>query len=292
MSLPLLMLVDDSEAILAYEKAALSGLYTFVTANNGRDAWNKLKDVQPALICLDLSMPEMTGDELLGHIVDSPMKDTPVIIISSERERGMACLKKGASAFLPKPFKADDLRAQVARLLDETKAKARKKSMAVLIMTCGPYELGLPLEAVKAVLLQPATQPLAGAPSYLSEMIDLHGQPIVVLDVPRVLRVEHVEERINRKLVVIQSKDALLALCVDRVRDPEEFTQDEIVPRNRLLGEDAQLLAETLSAVVRSSRGPLPVMNPAALVARKYLRHLPNLLKSMHGTNPSPPQAA
>ncbi len=42
MSLPHLLLVDDSEAVLAFQKAALSGHYAVSTALNGREALAKV----------------------------------------------------------------------------------------------------------------------------------------------------------------------------------------------------------------------------------------------------------
>jgi CheY-like chemotaxis protein len=125
-SLPSLLLVDDSDAILALEKAILSGHYSLHTASNGREALEKVGRLQPAAVLLDLSMPEMDGDEVLQKMkADPAMADVPVIIISSEKSRAEACLGLGAEAFLAKPFRAEDLLSKVATALENARRRSR-----------------------------------------------------------------------------------------------------------------------------------------------------------------------
>ena len=169
MSLPSLLLVDDSDAILALEKAILSGHYALHTASNGREALEKVERLQPAAVLLDLSMPEMDGDEVLQKMKADKerMADIPVIIISSEKSRAEACLGLGAEAFLPKPFRAEDLLSTVATTLENARRRARAGSMLVLRMSAGEQEFALPLDSVREVLLQPALRPLPGGPPFL-----------------------------------------------------------------------------------------------------------------------------
>ena len=147
MSLPHLLLVDDSEAVLAFEKAALSGHYALSTATTGREALAKVPQIAPAAILLDLSMPEMDGDEVLAHLQDDPeFRRIPVIIISSERVRAEACLRNGAKAFLPKPIRAQELLPLVERVLEEARTAARAGNVAVLLF-------GVPLITTRVGLL-------------------------------------------------------------------------------------------------------------------------------------------
>src|SRR5678815_5236532 len=105
MSLPHLLLVDDSQAVLAYEHAALSALYSLSTAQNGVEALEKARALPLDGILLDLSMPEMNGDEVLAALkADRRLSGVPVIVISSEHNRAEACLKAGAAAYLRKPI--------------------------------------------------------------------------------------------------------------------------------------------------------------------------------------------
>ncbi len=275
MSLPHLLLVDDSEAVLAFEKAALSGHYAISTALTGREALAKVPQIDPAAILLDLSMPEMDGDEVLAHLQDDPNhRRIPVIIISSEKLRAEACLKNGAKAFLPKPIRAQELLPLVERVLEEARAEARAGNFAVLFVSVGTVELGLPLDSVRNVMHQTATQPLALGPSYLTEMIELHGTPVAVLDLARRLGLEHAQPVLERKLVVVEREGARIALCVDDVRDPEELSASDVTPRERLGGSEHGALKDALLGVAKTARGPLPLIDPRALVSRELLRKL------------------
>jgi CheY-like chemotaxis protein len=274
-SLPHLLLVDDSEAVLAFEKAALSGHYALSTATTGREALAKVPQIDPAGILLDLSMPEMDGDEVLAHLQDDPaMRRIPVIIISSEKLRAEACLKNGAKAYLPKPIRAQELLPLVERVLEEARAAARAGNVAALFVSVGKLELGLPLECVRTVLHQTATQPLPLGPSYLSQMVVIHEEPVAVLDLARRLGIEHAHPPLERKLVVVESDGASLAICVDDVRDPEELAEGDVTPREKLGGTEHGALRDALLGVAHTSRGALPLIDPRALVSREMLRTL------------------
>ena len=281
MSLPHLLLVDDSEAVLAFEKAALSGHYALSTATTGREALAKVPQIDPAAILLDLSMPEMDGDEVLAHLQEDPKhRLIPVIIISSEKIRAEACLRNGAKAFLPKPIRAQELLPLVERVLDDARAQARAGNVAALFVSVGPVELGFPLDTVRNVLHQTATKPLPLGPLYLSEMIELHGAPVAILDLAQRLGVEHSQPVLERKLVVVEREGAKIAVCVDDVRDPEELAASDLTPRERLGGSQHGALQDALLGIARTARGLLPLIDPRALVSRELLRKLASGLRA------------
>ena len=275
MSLPQLLLVDDSEAVLAFEKAALSRHYEVRTATNGREALDRLAQEEPAAVLLDLSMPEMDGDEVLSRMqADEKLRRVPVIVISSETQRERECIVGGAKAFMAKPVRAPELLALVGRVIDDARREERSGSLAALFVTAGAVELGLPLERVRTVLHQTATRPLPLGPAYLCEMLELHGEPVPVLDLARRIGQDHVMPVHERKLVVVECDGALLALCVDDVRDPEELPAGEITPREKLAGSQHGPLQDALIAVAKTARGPLPIVDPRALLSRDLLRKL------------------
>ena len=281
MSLPHLLLVDDSEAVLAFEKAALTGHYAISTAMTGREALAKAPQIDPAAILLDLSMPEMDGDEVLAHLQDDPaLRRIPVIIISSEKLRAEACLNNGAKAYLPKPIRAQELLVLVERVLEEARAAARAGNVAALFVSVGKIELGIPLRSVRNVLHQTATKPLPLGPAYLTQMVELYGEPVAVLDLARRLGVEHAQPVVERKLVVVDCDGTRIALCVDDVRDPEELAEGDVVPRERLGGSRHGALQEALVGIAKTARGALPLVDPKALVSRELLRKLAHGLRT------------
>jgi CheY-like chemotaxis protein len=274
-SLSHLLLVDDSEAVLAFEKAALSGHYQVSTAANGREALEKLFELKPAAVLLDLSMPEIDGEEVLARMRSDPqLARIPVIVISSEKQRAEACLKAGARAFLAKPIRAQDLLPLVERVLSECSREERLGSLAALFVDAAGVELGIPLEKVVSVLHQARTRKLPFGPSYLCELLDVHGEAMLVLDVPRRFGLTHRAAIEERKLVLVQSGEHRLALCVDDVRDPEELAREHLLPPDALPGAQDGVLAKALVAVARTSRGVVPVVDPRALASAKLLRDL------------------
>ena len=281
MSLPHLLLVDDSEAVLAFERAALSGHYVVTTAANGREALEKVAAVRPAAMLLDLSMPEMDGDEVLAQMQrNADLRRIPVIIISTEKQRAEACVKNGAKAYLPKPIRAQDLLPLVGRVLEDERRATLQGSLSVLFVSAGEIEIGLPLDSVRSVLHQAATRPLPIGPSYLCEMLDLHGEPVLVLDLAKRLGKEHARPIDERKLVVIDSQGAPFAVCVDAVRDPEEISRERLSSGEALGGSEHGALGSALIALARTARGPLPIVDPRALASRKLLSDLSRALRA------------
>jgi CheY-like chemotaxis protein len=285
-SLPHLLCVDDSEAILALEKAALAGLYEVSTATSGREALEKVRKLRPDCVLLDLSMPEMDGDQVLAHVFADPeLADTPIIVISSEAARAASCIDAGARAFLAKPLRAAELKATVQRVLDEQVARRRRASLAVLPVEVGPHAFALPVSSVRRVVLLPATRPLAPAPAHLSEVFELGNQPICLLDLATLLEVTNAQPLLERKVVVVEhggerpGEELLLALAVDRVLDPEEFPAGSFSLAPSLGGTKFEPLRKALHAIVRDARGPLPVIEAAAFFTPELVAAVRELVR-------------
>jgi CheY-like chemotaxis protein/chemotaxis signal transduction protein len=281
-SLPHLLLVDDSAAIVEYERAALSAHYATSAASDGAEALEKAREIRPAAILLDLSMPRMDGEQALSRLkADPQLREIPVIVVSSERARGERCVSAGAAAFLPKPVRADELRALVERVLAEDARRRREGKVSLLPVRVGPYELGVPLEAVRTVAMIPLTSPLPAGPFYLREMFELRGEPVCLLDLAARLGVPNSAPLLDRKVVVVETGEAPLALSVDQVRDPEEFERDDVFAPPRAGDDDPW--RGTVRAMVRTGSGAMPVLDPAALVSGRRLRRLPAAVRGTTG---------
>ncbi|MBE0696910.1 MAG: helix-turn-helix domain-containing protein [Anaerolineaceae bacterium] len=83
-----LLVVDDDEYARTYYKKVLENYHPqsqIILAENGKRALDVLQDVTPALILLDLMMPEMDGFTLLEKIRSNPqLHRVPVVIISGK----------------------------------------------------------------------------------------------------------------------------------------------------------------------------------------------------------------
>jgi two-component system chemotaxis response regulator CheY len=117
------LLVDDSRAMRDYVSSILEaqGDFEVQEVDNGFDALRALPRGDFGLIVTDINMPDVSGIELAHWVRRSERHArTPLIVISTDasavdRERALTA---GASAFLAKPFTAQDLLAVIARTRD------------------------------------------------------------------------------------------------------------------------------------------------------------------------------
>jgi CheY-like chemotaxis protein len=113
---------DDQELFIE----ALQGLdetCTCVTAFNGQEALQKLKDGMPDppdFIFLDLNMPLMNGRQFLAEINKTNLiQDIPVIIYSTSTDTKdvVDTIQMGAVFFLQKPNRFEDLSKALAGII-------------------------------------------------------------------------------------------------------------------------------------------------------------------------------
>ena len=74
----------------------------------------------PDLIILDITMPVMTGIEMLGKLkAESDLKDIPVIMLTAEsgKENVMQIVKMGVKDYIVKPFKGEQLIERAKNIL-------------------------------------------------------------------------------------------------------------------------------------------------------------------------------
>jgi DNA-binding response OmpR family regulator len=120
-----ILVVDDDEDIRSLLRELLHrGGYQVDEAPNGRAALRQLFEVPPALVLLDVSMPELDGYQTLERIRD--LSDVPVIMLTArtqelERVRGLA---SGADDYVSKPFGRQELLARIQALLRRTGGKS------------------------------------------------------------------------------------------------------------------------------------------------------------------------
>jgi CheY-like chemotaxis protein/chemotaxis signal transduction protein len=244
MSVPHLLLVDDSEAALALERSVLAQHYLLSTATDGVEALERVRRTRPSAVLLDLSMPRMDGEEVLARMrADPELADIPVIIVSSEKERGEACLATGAQAFIHKPYRKDDLLLAVGRVLADVRARTRKASIAVLPVTVGDQLVALDLAIVRTVVSMTETRPLPEDATHVREYFELYGEPVCVIDLAAQLEVRHDEPLVDRKLVVLAGgPPPALAVCVDKVREPIELPSGavEVIDPRELLAPEVR----------------------------------------------------
>jgi two-component system response regulator PilR (NtrC family) len=114
--MPRILVVDDDETIRGTLYELLSEQYVCQTAETAEKAFARLESEVYDVVLTDISMPGLSGVELLGHIRQR-YSDTPVIIVSGidDREHEEGLKKLGAFDFLMKPFSLEGVEESVKR---------------------------------------------------------------------------------------------------------------------------------------------------------------------------------
>jgi len=117
-----ILVVDDSVVARRIVSDALANepeIEVIGVASNGRIALQKMEQITPDLVTLDLVMPEMDGIETL-KVIRSRYPKLPVIALSALTTRGadatLEALFLGASDYYPKPTEAGDRKIAVQQL--------------------------------------------------------------------------------------------------------------------------------------------------------------------------------
>lgn len=117
-----ILVVDDEKAMRdsCCQALAVDG-YRTETAEDGNIGLQKLREVKPDLVLVDLKMPGMSGIELLEKIEDIDPNIVPVVITGyANTEWGAGAIKQHACDFLSKPFTPDQLRTVVGKGLAQS----------------------------------------------------------------------------------------------------------------------------------------------------------------------------
>jgi CheY-like chemotaxis protein len=106
----IVMVVEDEPAIRGLLSMTLEcENYHVETAGDGREALDKVEQVQPDAILLDLMLPTMDGWALIDALSERSETDGIPIIAVSATQRYLNVGERGVHAFLSKPFDVDTL---------------------------------------------------------------------------------------------------------------------------------------------------------------------------------------
>ncbi len=118
---PLLLIADDDPELIGILLKRLQVLECeIITASNGADALDLVKEKRPDAVILDVMMPRMNGWEVCKSIrSDEEISDTPVMILTGigENLNEMTSPLYEADDHIDKPFNFADLLFKVKRLL-------------------------------------------------------------------------------------------------------------------------------------------------------------------------------
>ncbi|MCL1837261.1 MAG: response regulator [Treponema sp.] len=113
---PTVLIVDDMDINVMVLEEILKDDYHIITANNGKEALEKLRTAAtlPKIVLLDVMMPEMSGPQMFEIMkADNTFKRIPVIFITAENDSESELLAAGAVDFINKPLVPEIVKLRV-----------------------------------------------------------------------------------------------------------------------------------------------------------------------------------
>jgi len=104
------LIVDDAAFIRAQLKQLLTsnGFEVIGEAENGLVALEKIKELKPDLVTLDITMPEMNGIQCMAEISKLEHKPTVIMVSAMGQEAFVRqAIMHGAKGFIVKPYKPE-----------------------------------------------------------------------------------------------------------------------------------------------------------------------------------------
>ena len=114
------LIVDDDDVIRETLLELLEGNYHCQEASTAEEALRKLEAQPFDVVLTDISMPGLSGSELLQRAREL-YPDTPVIIMSglSDQEQAYSLINRGAFDYLLKPFRLEVVEESVKRAIEQ-----------------------------------------------------------------------------------------------------------------------------------------------------------------------------
>ena len=119
-----ILIADDEPNILILMEQVLEELeeegVKLLLINNGTEALAMLEEERPALVFLDVMMPELSGFEVCRLVKENPdLQSTYIVLLTAkgqafDQEQGMAV---GADCYMTKPFRPKEVLAKARRVL-------------------------------------------------------------------------------------------------------------------------------------------------------------------------------
>ncbi len=114
-----ILIVDDEEGIRESLKLILGDDYNLILTEDGEQALEVLENSKDiALVLMDIKMPKASGLEIL-EIISQKYPDLKVIIVTGYKsvETATEAVRLGASGYIVKPFKSNEVLATVRSIL-------------------------------------------------------------------------------------------------------------------------------------------------------------------------------
>jgi DNA-binding NtrC family response regulator len=119
------LIIDDDAELRSHLSAILTEAgYQTAEAASGREGIERAIAEDHDVVLLDLIMPKMSGSDVLVELRKaSPRSRIIMLTAFATIENAVDAMKRGASDYVSKPFKIDDLLTRVRRVLEEARVE-------------------------------------------------------------------------------------------------------------------------------------------------------------------------
>ncbi len=132
---PLLLIIEDNPDVVSYLRSCLDTQYQIIVAYNGGIGIEKAFEHIPDFIISDVMMPEKDGYQVCDALKnDERTSHIPIILLTAKADAAsrMTGLRRGADAYLAKPFNVEELLLQISVLLENRRRIAAYFSKSIL----------------------------------------------------------------------------------------------------------------------------------------------------------------
>ncbi len=225
-----LLLIEDNPDVVEYLAACLQGSYALDFAYNGRAGIEKALETVPDLIVSDVMMPEKDGFEVCDFLKnDERTSHIPIVLLTAKAdvESRLTGLRRGADAYLSKPFHQEELMVTLNNLL-EIRRKLQAKYGDLSAVASRNFETGAPSS------LPPSREIGTGYPSLEDAFLQkaravilerLSDSDFTVDDFCHSLGMS--QSQLHRKLTALTTKNATVFIRSIRLAKAKELLSDK-----------------------------------------------------------------
>jgi len=235
-----ILVVDDEKVVRDGCNRVLTGKgYEVLSAENGRQALDLLDAEEIDMILLDLKMPVMSGEEMLG-ITTEKYPDIPVIIITGHGtvDTAVECMKNGAYDFITKPFQMDQFLLTITRAAEKRKLEQRAKQFEQENIR-NLYDLNLEKSRLKTIINR-----MANGVMVTNRNLE------IVLHNPALMRLTEISSKVENPAPVTEIiNDESLINTLKQIQSGE-------IPDNESISQEIQVGKNILRTISAPALGP------------------------------------
>ncbi|MCP4372749.1 MAG: response regulator [Deltaproteobacteria bacterium] len=184
-----ILTVDDSKTIRMIVKKAFRPYdCEMFEGENGIEGLAMVSKEKPDLIILDITMPVMSGTEMLEKVKSEPsLKDIPVIMLTAEsgKDNVMNIVKMGVKDYMVKPFKGEQLIERVQKLF-ELESKIEEETVENMAKKYFSLEDGIQILVLPPKITRPISVEIDGHLKTKLEEMKSSGLNKFILDLRKV----------------------------------------------------------------------------------------------------------